>query len=121
MQNVLGDIHGVGRECNLVRRGADANSHTILFARCALEVAHQEGHEVGGHLWCSSEFERVFPGRGARRVGLDGGVGDGRVAAVDDERNVIGGFEGRLVEAGEGAARVGGFKLGDGIVAASGF
>src|SRR5208337_2814877 len=43
------------------------------------------------------------------------------VGAVDDQRNVIGGLEGRLVEAGEGAARVGGFELGDGVVALGGF
>ena len=38
-----------------------------------------------------------------------------------DERDVVSGFEGRLVEAGEGAAGVGGFELGDGVVAAGGF
>ena len=42
-------------------------------------------------------------------------------AASIDQRNVEGGLEGRLVEAGEGAARVGGLELGDGIVAARGF
>ena len=63
----------------------------------------------------------MLAGGGAGRVGLDGAVGDGGVGAVDDQRNVVGGLEGRLVEAGEGAARVGGFELGDGVVAAGGF
>ncbi len=39
----------------------------------------------------------------------------------NDQRDVVGGLEGRLVEAGKGAARVGGFKLRDGVVAAGGF
>ena len=55
---------------------------------------------------------------GAGRVADDGAVGDGGVAFVDDERDVEGGFEGRLVEGGECAARVSGFELRDGIVAA---
>ncbi len=58
---------------------------------------------------------------GAGRVADDGAVGDGGVAFVDDQRNIVGGLEGGLVEGWEGAARIGGFKLGDGVVAAGGF
>jgi len=57
------------------------------------------------------------------RTGLvadDGAVGDGGVALVDDERDVEGGLEGGLVEGGEGAARVGGFELRDGVIAPGG-
>ena len=44
------------------------------------------------------------------------------VSAVSiDQRDVECGFEGRLVEAGEGAAGIGGLKLRDGVVAAGGF
>ena len=58
---------------------------------------------------------------GAGGVTDEGAVGDGGVAAVDDERNVVGGLEGGLVKGWEGAAGVGGLKLRDGIVAAGGF
>ena len=68
-----------------------------------------------------SEFEGVLAVAGAGCVGLDGAVGDGGVGAVNDQRNIVGGLEGRLVEAREGAARIGGFELGDGVVAALGF
>ena len=62
-----------------------------------------------------------LPADGAGRIADDGAVGDGGVAGVDDQRDVEGGLEGGLVEAGEGAARVGGLELGDGVVAAGGF
>ena len=83
-----------------------------------MKVADQEGDEVRGHFRRGAEVERVLAVAGAGRVGDDGAVGDGGVAGVDDERDVEGGFEGRLVEAGEGAARIGGFELRDGVVAA---
>ena len=53
-------------------------------------------------------------------IGLDGAVGDGGIGRIDDERNVVGGFEGGLVEGWEGAAGVGSLELSDGIVAARG-
>ncbi len=62
----------------------------------------------------------MLAGAGAGRVADDGAVGDGGVAAVDDQGDVVGGLEGRLVEAGEGAARIGGFELRDGVVARGG-
>ncbi len=59
--------------------------------------------------------------RGGFFVGDDLGVGDDGVAGVDGEGDVEGGFVGGLVEGGEGAAGVGGFELGDGVVAGFGF
>ena len=61
-----------------------------------------------------------LPVAGTGRVADDGAVGDGGVAFVDDERDVEGGLEGGLVEGGEGAARIGGFELRDGVVAPGG-
>ena len=58
---------------------------------------------------------------GAGSVGDDRPVGNGRVARIRHERNVVGGLEGRLVEAGEGAARVRGLELRDCVVAEGGF
>jgi hypothetical protein len=57
---------------------------------------------------------------GRRLVVDDVGIGDGRVAFIDDQRDVEGGLEGRLVEAGKGAAGVGRLKLSDGVVALGG-
>ncbi len=120
VQHVLGDIDAVRGESNLVGRGADADSHAILFACGALEVADQEGDEIGGHFGCGGEMEGVLACGGAGRIGGDGPVGDGRVGAVYHKRDIIGGLEGRLVKAGEGAARVGGLELRNGVIAPRG-
>jgi hypothetical protein len=53
-------------------------------------------------------------------VGLDGAVGNSRVGGVDNQRNVVRGLEGRLVERRIGAPRIGGFKLRHGVVALGG-
>ncbi len=50
VEHVLGDIDAVGREGDLVGRGADADGHAVGFAGGALEVADQEGDEVSGHF-----------------------------------------------------------------------
>ncbi len=99
----------------------DADGHAVGFARRALEVADQEGHQIGGHFGRGGEFERVLASAGAGGVGNDGAVGDGRVACIHHQRNVISGLESWLVEAGEGAARVGGLELRDGVVAVVAF
>ena len=60
----------------------------------------------------------------ARRwdIGDNVGVGDDGIAGVDGEGDGEGGLESGLVEAGESAAGVvGGFELGDGVVAGGGF
>ena len=119
VKHVLGDIYTVGGESDLVGRGAGADGDAVLLAGGALKVADEEGHEIRGHLRRGEELESVLVCAGAGRVADDGAVGDSGVAAVDDERDVVGGLEGGLVEGGKGTARVGGFKLGDGVVAAS--
>ena len=58
---------------------------------------------------------------GPGRVGRDGAIGNGCIAGIDNQRDVECGLEGGLVEAGEGAARIGRLKLRDGVIAASGF
>ncbi len=50
VQRKFGDVERKGRERNLVGRGADANVHAVLLAAGALEVAHQERDEIGGHF-----------------------------------------------------------------------
>ncbi len=77
--------------------------------------------QIGGHLGSGEELEGVLAVAGAGGVGGDGAVGDGGVALVDDQGDVEGGLEGGLVEAGKGAAGVGGLELGDGVVAVRGF
>ena len=121
VEHVLGDIDAVGGEGDLVGSGAGADGYAVLFAGGALEVADQEGHEISGHLRGGEELEGVLVCAGARRVADDGPVGDGGVALVDDERDIEGGLEGGLVEGREGAARIGGFELRDGVVPAGGF
>ena len=56
----------------------------------------------------------------ARRVHRDGTIRDAGVAGIDDERDIEGCLESRFVEGWEGAASVGGFKLGHGVVASGG-
>ncbi len=111
VQGVFGDIERVGRERDFVGRGADAQFDAVLLAAGALEVAHQESDEIGGHLGRGAKATVCLPAAGPRRVRSDGAVRDGGVAGVDGERDVVSGLEGRLVEAGEGAARVGGLRI----------
>ena len=71
-------------ELDLVGRGAGADGDAVAAAFGALEVADEEGHEIGGHLRRGGELDGVLVG-GAGRVGDDVGVGDDGVARVDDE------------------------------------
>ena len=68
VEHVLGDIEAVGGEGDLVGRGAGADGHAVGFAGGALEVADQEGDEVGGHFGRGEELEGVLAGAGAGRV-----------------------------------------------------
>ncbi len=116
VEEVLGGFDGEFGEVDLVGGAADADGDAVGFAFGAVEVADEEGDEVGGHLRGGGEGQGVLPCAG-RRVGDHVGVGDDGVGSVDGEGDVEGGFEGGFVEAGEGAAGVGGFELGDGVVA----
>ena len=49
MQGEFGDVKGEGCESNLIGGGADAKIHAVLFSAQALEVADQEGDQIGGH------------------------------------------------------------------------
>ncbi len=84
VQHILGDIDAVGGEGDLVGRGAGANGDAVLLAGGALEVADEEGHEIGGHFGSGEELEGVLAGAGAGCVADDGAVGNGGVALVDD-------------------------------------
>ena len=83
----------------------------------ALPVANRQRHQIARHLRRSGELDGVLVA-GAGRVGDDLAVGDRGVALVDDGGDVEGRLVGRLVEAGEGHARVGRFHLRDFVLAA---
>ena len=121
MEHVLGDADAIGGERDLVGGAADADGDAILLTGAALEVADEEGEQIGGHLGSGVELQGVLCVSRAGGVGGDGAVGDGGVALVDDQGHVEGGLEGGLVKAGEGTAGVGGLELGDGVVAMRGF
>ena len=59
----------------------------------------------------------MFAVRRTGRIGNDFAVGDGRVGFVYHERDAKDGLVGGLIEGGEGAAGISGFKLCDGIAA----
>ncbi len=100
---------------------AQTRIDAVLLAAGALEVADQESDEIGGHLGRGEEHECMLATEpGPDRIARDGTIRNRGVAGVDRELHVEGGLEGRLVEAGEGAARVGGFELRDGVVALRG-
>ena len=116
---MLGGFDGESGEVDLVGRAADADGDVVGFAFGAGEVADQEGYEVGRHFGRGGEGLRVFAGSGGD-VADHVGVRDDGVAGVDGKRDVEGGLERGLVEAGEGAAGVGGFELGYSVVAGLG-
>ena len=62
----------------------------------------------------------MFPCDGAGRIGNDVGVSNRRISLGHDQADVKGRFIGRLIERGKGAARVGGLKLGHGIISLGG-
>ena len=120
VQHVFGDIYAVRRERDFVGRGAGAYGHAVGFARGALEIADQEGHQVGGHFRRGGKFERVLAGCRAGGVADDLPVGDGYVPCIHHQRSVVGGLKGWLIERRKGAPRVGGLELGDSVVALGG-
>ena len=70
----------------------------------------QKGDEVGRHLHGVGEHEFAPPA--VQRLFVDDRpVGDGELAFRHDQGDAEDGFEFRLVKAGKGAARIGGFKL----------
>ena len=109
--------HGEGGEGFLVGRGAHADGDAVAGALAAYEVADQQGHQIGGHLLRGGEGDGVLTRFRAGRVRYGRAVRDGRIDRVDHQRDVERGFLGRLVEAGERAARVGGLHLTDRVVA----
>ncbi len=62
----------------------------------------------------------MFSRNGPRRIGDDLRIGDRGIACVDHQRYVERGLQRRLVEAGKGAPRIGGFKLCDAVGALPG-
>ena len=68
VQGEFCDVEREGRERNLVGCGANAQVHAVLLAAGALEVAHQEGDEIGGHFGSGAEDQCVLARGRARRV-----------------------------------------------------
>ena len=60
----------------------------------------------------------MFPYGRTRRVGDDVGVANRRISLGHDKADVKGRLVRRLIETGEGPARVGGLKLRHGVAAA---
>ena len=86
-----------------------------------MEVANQKRHEISGHFGGSGEVSVCLPGMGPG-VSVSMGLLEMAVSPVSTTRvDIVGGFEGRLVEARKGAAGVGGFELSDGVIACRGF
>src|SRR4029453_8076337 len=85
------------------RRGADQRGLRLL------ELAHDDGDQIRRHDDRVGEADDLA--RALARLRDDARVRYRREGGVDRERDAEDGFEGRLVPAGERAARVGGLEL----------
>ena len=102
----------------LAGRGVDADRHSEVVGLDDVELAHDEGEQVRRHLGRPVEGNSLL--RGAADLGLEVSLGSNvhvaerRQVLVRDERHGELGFQGRLVEAGESPASIGGLHLADG-------
>ena len=110
-QRERGHLFGKGGEVGLAGGVDDANRRAVDVHRVSgLKGSDDEGHEVGRHhhRGCESDQAATFAGiffrhHRAVRVGSE--------PIRDDERDHEGGLLSRLIEAGEGSARIGGLHL----------
>jgi hypothetical protein len=77
----------------------------------ALELADDEGDEIGRHLHGIGKNHFLFTALGQDRFAHHCGVGDRRKLLIDHESDLIDRLERRLVPAGERPARVRRFEL----------
>src|SRR5258708_4114782 len=89
----------------------------IRLAFGALEVADKKRNQIRRHLRRRRETQRMLSCNRARRIRDDVRVGDGRVGSIDDEGNIVGRLQRRLIEARISAARIRRFELRHRIVA----
>jgi len=64
VEHVLGNFYRIRRERDFVGRCAAADLNAIRFAGGALEIANQEGDEVGGHPGRGEELSVCLPAVG---------------------------------------------------------
>ena len=100
----------------LARRAVDADRNAVDRAFDVFEVAHDQRRQIRRHLRRGRELHSVLVARSGR-VGHDFVVGDRDLSFVGDGGDVERRFVVGLVKRGEGAPRVGGFKLRGGVLA----